>query len=615
MQLLGLIACLVAFHSHAYPTHIFPLSVLNDGSAIVFFTIFSSLYLFELGIADKGEDIDWAAGIALFVRMSLGGAATGLFFGGLLLAVFRILNRRLSREENVVEVAASVTTAYMCYYTAEVVWGCSGVIATVVAGLVIAAAGRPLINDWQLLQDFWSLLEHLLNTVLFALGGLVWGSIIANTEERRGGFTSSDWGYLFLLYILLTVIRFALFGIAFPVYSRIGLKSNWQEMVFQSYGGLRGAVGIALAIFLDNEVRQATSGQNRKFELETNKLFGFVGGIAFLTLIVNATLAGPLLRKLGLADSTNIRHRVLESMERQRRENATQDLVGLLTQRRFRRVDFATVRHHVFLLKNLTKKELMEAVKKYHASNKHRDHYRAPKLEHILPYILADEDGVDDYNECISLVEHHRRASIEKGPMLASVAAVATFKRHRGNQVSKPLATTTATEMRGIFLEVLRSTYEHQIDLGELFNSEFVAVSLLQSIDFSIDAISRGAPLDDFEYTRLITLPATVWIHNIHGSRLLRPCVNQWCMGKAEHSLEREKMKVDVELCLAFLHGHRKAQEIFHREFVHGEFSQAQRIVIQESETGCRKAEALLRTYPVKDVELVVSHKFCIVLL
>jgi NhaP-type Na+/H+ or K+/H+ antiporter len=190
------------------------------------------------------------------------------------------------------------------------------------------------------MQDFWTLVEHLLNTLLFCLGGLVWGTIIANSGSRRGNFTGSDWGYLALLYVILTAIRFFLFAVSFPIVSRIGLKSNWQEMVFQSFGGLRGAIGIALAIFLDNEVRQESSGRWQKFELQTNKVFGFVGGIAFLTLTINATTAGPLLRKLGLADISSQREQVILCIRAHWRDQALQDLIGLLTQRRFRRVNF-----------------------------------------------------------------------------------------------------------------------------------------------------------------------------------------------------------------------------------------------------------------------------------
>jgi hypothetical protein len=480
----------------------------------------------------------------------------------------------------------------------------------------VSAGGRPLIHDAGLMRDFWTLVEHLLNTLLFLLGGLVWGTIIANQGDRTGTFTGKDWGYLVLLYIILTAIRFALFAICFPVISRIGLKSNWQEMVFQSYSGLRGAIGISLAIFLDNEVRQATGGQNKVFELQTNKLFGFVGGIAFMTLLINATTAGPLLRKLGLADSSQQREQVVQCIRGHWRDQAVQDLIGLLTQQRFRRVNFATVRHHVFMLKDLSKNELLEAVHTYHNNYKHLPNYRAPKLENILPYVEDEEDDNfdgEDFSQTIELVEQHRRSSMVTNSIVANAAVKfrARASRRAGIHATHESVLTTI-ELRRLFLDLLKSLYEHQIDSGELFERQFVAMSLQQSIDIAADAVSKGEVLRDWEFTRVINIPATMFVRQITNLPLVKRVV------KAEHvahNLKYEGMRVDVERCLAFLHAHAKAQEVFKREFVGSKFSTAERTVIEESMSERRLAQACLDKYPAKDGEMVVSHKFCNILL
>ena len=193
--------------------------MLNDASAIVFFSIFGARYLYELGIPGVGEDVDVARGFALFFRKSLGGVAIGLFFGLSLLFIMMKFDRRFSREENVVEVTATMAIAYIGYYVAEPVWETSGVIATMTAGVVVKFLGRAVINDMKLLDDFWTLIEHLLNTILFTLGGVVWGAVIATgTKSREGYFTGTDWGYLFLLYVLLHAIRFYLIRCQLSLY-------------------------------------------------------------------------------------------------------------------------------------------------------------------------------------------------------------------------------------------------------------------------------------------------------------------------------------------------------------------------------------------------------------
>ena len=152
----------------------------------------------------------------------------------------------------------------------------------------------------------------------------MWGAVIAK-GEKDGTFVARDWGYLILLYVLLLCIRMFLFASAYPITSRIGLKTNWKETVFQVHGGLRGAVGIALAIALNNKVREAT-GEASEYTEETSKLFGFVGGIAFMTLFINGITAGPLLRKLGLADSTRNREKIVEAYETQFKSTAIRKL-------------------------------------------------------------------------------------------------------------------------------------------------------------------------------------------------------------------------------------------------------------------------------------------------
>ena len=104
-----------------------------------------------------------------------------------------------------------------------------------------------MINDTEMMSSFWDLVDQLLNTLLFTLGGLVFGSVISNYGEREGFWTASDWGYLLLLWVLLHAIRFLLVFSFYPCTVRLGLSTNWKECFFLSYGGLRGAVGISLA--------------------------------------------------------------------------------------------------------------------------------------------------------------------------------------------------------------------------------------------------------------------------------------------------------------------------------------------------------------------------------
>ena len=128
-------------------------------------------------------------------------------------------------------------------------------------------------------------------------------------------------------------------------------------MVFQAFGGLRGAVGISLAIYLDNIVRANFDGTNSEYIVQSNKFFGMVGGVAFLSLIVNGSLAGPLLHYLGLSDASETRKKMLETYREQYCLSTIESLVKLLGDKRFHKVSFPVLRHHVLALQNVSKEE------------------------------------------------------------------------------------------------------------------------------------------------------------------------------------------------------------------------------------------------------------------
>mmetsp|Transcript_368 Transcript_368/g.911 ORF Transcript_368/g.911 Transcript_368/m.911 type:complete len:161 (-) Transcript_368:839-1321(-) len=159
--------------------HISGESLMNDGSAIVFYNIFSARFLFELGINGVGEDIGWGKGFAMFFRLAFGAVAIGLAFGIGVVFVLYHLNRSLSGEDNVVQVVLTISAAYLAFFTSEILSGCSGVIAVLTCGVTIKSFGETLINDLKLAVNFWEITEHLLNSLLFALAGVVWGDILS----------------------------------------------------------------------------------------------------------------------------------------------------------------------------------------------------------------------------------------------------------------------------------------------------------------------------------------------------------------------------------------------------------------------------------------------------
>mmetsp|Transcript_26297 Transcript_26297/g.56470 ORF Transcript_26297/g.56470 Transcript_26297/m.56470 type:complete len:997 (-) Transcript_26297:1437-4427(-) len=611
--------------------HVSGESLMNDGSAVVFYHIFSLRFLYEIGIPGVGEDVGWGEGFMLFFRLSLGGACIGVAFGvGLLIILFN-LNRRLSGEDSVVQVVATITTAYLVFFTSEILAECSGIIAVLFCGVTVKAFGETLYNDSHLSHHFWEITEYLLNTLLFALGGCVWGDIISASPYKDGTvvlFSGKDWGYLFALYIFLMIIRFFLVFSFYPITARLGIGTNWQEAVFMSYGGLRGAVGIALALSLHAEVDHYTSAEEiseetrLEFREYTAKVFGMVGGIAFLTLIINAPTCGPLLKALGLVTPTETHKKVLENYHQHMIQFTLKEYVALLTEKRFQNVDFTVIKDHIPFLRDTTYAQLMAAVSKHKCASPSSG-YVKPNLKHVIPYLyqplennIGVEDGYDDGGP--PSPRPFRRTELMKNRR-ASVRDIrlSTGNRQTVFDLKARYDEKDVQEERLMFIKILRSAYFRLIEHGELESRGFIVHSLAQSLEYVEDAASRGLPLADWNALEVASdswaRPAESMMHKVFNLK---------------QRIRRKKYRIDLDLdfflinlkvrqILLFTQAHQWARKIFKQEFSKGNgcLTAAEKIVMDESDGQVEMAVGTLSKFDEMDVAMVKSHYVCQILL
>lgn len=346
-----------------------------------------------------------------------------------------------------------------------------------------------------------------------------------------------------------------------------------------------------------------------------------------MTLCINGTTAGPLLRKMGLSDSTETRQKIVHAYEVRYRTWMIDHMVRLLAQQRFRHVDFALVRYHVPILADLTKAQLMEAVEKNKESVA-AEEYRPPNLKRIIPYLKDDEEEI----YFMPRVDEHSAEDTLTALDADTQAHARKLKRdlrtkHRKQRRSKstmrfmieeeePLS---MQELRTLFLSILKSAYEVQVRDGELEDRQFLAVTLEQSLEFATDAVSNGEPLRDWDFVHLVDGPLTKLAkQSKKHPRMARCCTLHTTCGKqTRHNVKNNLKRLKIERALCFMAAHRWAQRFFRREFenAESELSESGKRVISESQTQYDKAEAELKKSDPKDVEIVSSHKFCAILL
>ncbi|PWI34302.1 cyclic nucleotide-binding protein [Vibrio albus] len=252
-------------------------SLLNDGTAIVLFTLFYGMLTLS-GHAETGI-ISISGQFLLVVLLGMGiGALVGAI---VLFWCSRLFNRPL------VEITLTIIAAYITYYVAENLFHVSGVVAVVTLGLMLAGFGRtrisPEVSDF--LHHFWHMMAHIANTIIFVLVG-----IIIATRIRLD--VLDWWQSLLILYLGIQVIRALTVMVFMPLLRRIGVGITREKAIVLVWGGLRGAVSLALALIV-------TQHHVLEKELADQILF-LTAGVVALTIIINSTSMTWVLEKLGL---------------------------------------------------------------------------------------------------------------------------------------------------------------------------------------------------------------------------------------------------------------------------------------------------------------------------
>ena len=243
-------------------------SLLNDGVAAVGFAILAAIAL--------GGEASAGSVAADLLRTVAGGIACGA-----LVAVPIILVAGRT-EDRLVEVTLTQVIAYGSFLLAEDLH-CSGVLATLTAGLIVGNWGfLGSISDGgrQSVLNHWEFVAFLINSLIFLLiGGQEATTPIALVLEAAA------------IAIVLSLIGRA--ATVYPVtlaFARTGLRVPWGYKHVLFWGGLRGALALALALALPVQIA------------ERGEIVAVAFAVVAFSIIVQGLTMPGLIGRLGLRE-------------------------------------------------------------------------------------------------------------------------------------------------------------------------------------------------------------------------------------------------------------------------------------------------------------------------
>ena len=240
-------------------------SIFNDGTAAVAFSV-------ALAIVTGGTWDSFTIAQTLLTSVSGGLFCGALVAGGVLVMAGRT-------EDHLVEIALTTIAAYGSFLLAEH-FHLSGVLATMTAGIIIGNIGSP----WALsakgrvaVESFWEYVAFVVNSLIFILIGM---------HEAKQNFG----GELLPVVAGITVVLAGRAAAIYPCCALLGrfftpVRMSQRHVLF--WGGLRGALALALALGLPPEIPHR------------NEIVTVAFAVVAFSIFVQGATTAPLLRRLG----------------------------------------------------------------------------------------------------------------------------------------------------------------------------------------------------------------------------------------------------------------------------------------------------------------------------
>jgi len=253
-------------------------SLFNDAASI-------ALYSVLLATLIDGQDSVSTSGVAQdFLVQFLGGGIAGYVLGRVACGLFTWL-----RGWPTAEITLTLTLAYLTFFVSEHYLGVSGVVATVIAGLVVGSSGRTRMSPttFEYLSNAWEQFGFWANSLIFLFAAMLVPRLMADVDRQ-------EWLLILLVFVAALAARAVVVFGMLPLLGlvRLGTRVSRSYQTVMVWGGLRGAVSLALALAVTEQ--GGVAPDTRQFIAVTTT------GFVLLTLFVNGISLRPLIRVLKL---------------------------------------------------------------------------------------------------------------------------------------------------------------------------------------------------------------------------------------------------------------------------------------------------------------------------
>jgi CPA1 family monovalent cation:H+ antiporter len=326
-------------------------SLLNDGTAVVFFTM-------ALGIA-AGAPFSPLGAAVDFVKVVGMGVAIGAGVG---LAVSFAIQKI---DDPMIEITLTTIAAYGSFGVAEQ-FHFSGVIATVTAGLIVGnyATHTGMSPSTRVaVETFWEYVAFALNSIVFLLIGFAvdLDNLIAS------------WKVILVAYLAVMIARAVVVAVVSLALRRTKERISWRWSVILAWGGLRGALSMVLVLALPADFPHRST------------LVSMTFGVVVLSLLGQGVTTSWLLRRLGIIGERTCQDEYEEHKGRARVAQVALDEVDALVASKSLRPELADD------LRALYTRRSEEAEARVHALHLERSELEAGERSSAARHLLAVE--------------------------------------------------------------------------------------------------------------------------------------------------------------------------------------------------------------------------------